>query len=387
MKRLWDILVIGILAVIVNTSITSCIKPPLLLPGEKVVVVPPTVVTDMEIVWNLDVDWRVQWYYGWDKIDTELWGDLDYPDPTRFDVRRYFLGNTPHAPHKDVDPFTVTGKSFTRTFEFGYYDMLIWSLIDSKTQTQVVTINEDDIENVTASTTVTRSISLTRADDRPTALYNQPEIFYSAYERDMYISRNYEDYDYYDEVKRAWVKHLNCTLNPLVYIYMVQIIVLNNEDGRVRGVSGDCAISAMASGTSVNTGHTFNSPCMVYFNARMKKDITVNGQRADIIGGKLTTYGLCDMDGYSADTRAQYQGSRGELPNHLYFDLLLSRGSKTISVDVTEQCQSQCHGGVITVYIDAKAIEDTPSDVPSGSGSIFHPTVEDYDELVYDIPM
>ena len=379
-------IVVGLLFTLSLFTLNSCIEPPLRLPAEDVIVDMPIVVTDMEVVWNLDVEWMAHWYYGWDNVDEQLWGDLTYPMPTNFEVRRYFLGEEPGAPHMDKDAFTIYGTSFRRTYQFGYYDLLLWSNIDSPDGTQVVTIDEDGLDEVTASTTVTRSINLSRADNRATALYNQPEIFYSTYPRDVYISHYKEDYDYYNEEDGVWVKHINCTLDPLVYIYLVQIILRNN-DGRVVGISGDCSMTAMASGTSVNTGHTFDDPCMVYFNARLKKGINVNGETCDIIGGKLTTYGLCDMDGFSSDTRSQYQGTRGDLPNYLYFELKMSGGSvQTIRQEVTQQCQSQCHGGVITVEINCKDLEN-PFEGGGSSGSLFNPTVEDYDELIYDIPM
>lgn len=365
---------------------SSCIEPPLRLPAEEVMVDLPIVVADLDVVWNLNVDWQAQWHYGWDDEDQDRWGDLTYPMPTNgFEVRRYYLGEKPDVPHTNVDPFPIYTNWFRRTYEFGYYDLLIWSHIP--VGTQVVTIDDSDLNNVYASTTVTRAISINPVtDSNPTALYNQPEIFYSAYPQNIFISRNFEDYDYYNEEDHVWVKHINCVLNPLVYIYLVQIIVLNNDDGRVQGISGDCALSAMASATNVNTAHTLNSPCTVYFNTRMKKDIMVDGQRTDIIGGKLTTYGLCDMDGYYADTRATYQGSRTDLPNYLYFDLVMSGGSvQTLRAEVTDQCQNQCHGGVITVYLDAQTIDNPTGE--TGQGSLFHPTVEDYDELEYDIPM
>lgn len=390
-RRLWSALTMLVVMFMTVVTPTSCIEPPLNLPAEEVMVDLPIVVADLDVVWNLDVSWEAQWHYGWDDEDINRWGELSYPHPNSFEVRRYFLGEKPRVPHTEVDGFPIYTNHFRRTYEFGYYDMLIWSHIESETQTQVVTIDESNLDNVYASTTVTRAISVNNispiTDNKPTALYNQPEIFYSAYPRDIYISRNFEDYDYYNEEERVWVKHINCTLNPLVYIYLVQIVIYNNDDGRVRGISGDCAISAMASGTNVNTAHTLDSPCMVYFNTRMKKDIMVDGKRTDIIGGKLTTYGLCDMDGFLSDSRAIYHGSRAELPNYLYFDLVMSGGSvQTMRAEVTDQCQKQCHGGVITVYLDATTV-DNPTGGDPAQGSLFHPTVEDYDELEYDIPM
>lgn len=387
MLHLKHIFISIVLLLTTAVGVTSCIEPPLKLPAEEVMVEHPEVVTDLDVVWNIDVDWEHDWYYGWDDYDTELWGEIAYPTPTSYEVRRYFLGEQPRVPHTTVDAFTVYGTRFRRAYEFGYYDMLIWSNIYSKDHTQVVWIDEQDLDEVRGTTTVTRAMKFNRADDHLHALYNQPEIYYSAYPRDFYISHNFNDYDYYDENERVWVKHLNCTLEPLVYIYLVQVIIYNNDNGRIRATNGDCAVSAMASSTSVNTGHTYNDPCMVYFNTRMKRGIDVRGRRTDIIGGKLTTYGLCDMDGYNAANRApQYNGSRTDLPNYLMLEFEMKNGStQSVRYDVTDQMRRQCHGGVITIEIDARDIPD-PED-ESGGGSLFHPVVEDYEELIYDIVM
>ncbi|MDO4497608.1 MAG: hypothetical protein Q4B58_07265 [Bacteroidales bacterium] len=367
---------------------TSCIEPPLKLPAQEVLVDMPVVITEMEVVWDIDIDWKSKWYYGWDEEDIRLWGKVEYPEPTNFEARRYYLGEMPGVlNHTNVDGFTVYGNTFRRTYQFGYYDILLWSNIDSPDQTQVVTIDESDLDEVTATTSVTRGIHVTAENDSAlTALYNQPEIFYSAYPRDIYISRDMKDYDYYNEQEKVWVKHINCQLEPLVYIYLVQIILYNN-DGRVKGINGDAAISAFANSTSVNTGHTSNTPCMVYFNTRLKRNLEVKGKVADIIGGKLTTFGLCDMDGFNVGSRAQYQGSRTELPNYLYYELIMSNGAtQAYRANVTDQCQSQCHGGVITIEIDCNELEVGPP-AEEGTGSIFNPTVEDYDELIYEIPL
>ena len=150
------------------------------------------------------------------------------------------------------------------------------------------------------------------------------------------------------------------------------------------GVNGNAALSSMASSTNVNTGHTGNSPAVVYFNTRMKKDLTVQGRRSDVIGGKLTTFGLCDNEPY---TRAgsRYGGSRANLKNHLYFDLIWNNNAiSTYEFDVTEQCLSKAHGGILTVWIDCAQL--TPPDPgQSGTGSLFIPTLEDYDEVYWEI--
>lgn len=380
----------------------SCIEPPLKLPGEGIVTDVPLVQVDMNVVWNLDVDWQTQWYYGWDATDEYIWGKIDYPVPTNYEVRKYYVGNQPGGEHNTPDAFTVFGNSFRRTYEFGYYDMLLWSNIDSKEQTQVLLIDESDNNEVHATTTITHGLSrvATRTetsyfnvvtgipDDNSvvTGLFNQPEIFYAAYARDVYISRNKEDYDYYDEMEQCWVKKLNCVLVPRVYIYLVQVILKNNKSGRIKEGSQN-ALSNMAAGTSINTGHTWNIPAYVYFQSRMKRDIDFEGEKVDVIGGKLTTFGLCDMPSYEESRSPQYEGPRLDKLNYLYIDLIFHNDKKqTIQVDVTDQIRRQAHGGVITVVIDANDVPD-PDYGANVGGSLFVPTVEAYDEVVYDIVM
>ena len=372
------------------SGMTSCIEPPLVLPSEEVIIDLPIVVSEMEVVWNIETDWKTTWIYGWDETDEATWGKIGYFEPTNYEVRRYYLGGTPGAPHSadNVDGFTVFGTSFRRNYQFGYYDMLIWSNIDSPDGTQVLVVNDSRVDEVTATTTATRGLSRDPENrEQVTGLFNQPEIFYSTYPCDIFISHNFEDYDYFDEVDQRWVKHLKSELQPLVYIYLVQI-VLHNNDGRITGTSGDAAVSAFAASTSVNSGHTGNDPCIVYYGSRLKDNLSApGGETVDVIGGKLTTFGLCDMDPYWVDGRAQYNGSRADLPNYLYFTLQFSNGtSKTLTATITEQCQSQCHGGVITVNLDCRDIE-VPDPGDSGSGNMFVPTIEDYEDVIYDIPM
>lgn len=387
-------------------TFTGCIEPPLKLPAQEVIVDLPIVLMDLEVVWDLNVDWHSTWYYDWDNVDSTLWGPISYPEPSTYELRRYYLGQQPSVPHTQVDPpYTLQTTHFRKTYEFGYYDMLIWSNIDSEDGTQVVVVDENNIDEVTATTTVTRGMTrvgssatvtegtsvLTGTNEGSvvTGLYNQPEIFYSTYVQDVHISRDPDDYDYFDEEERCWVKKINSELEPLVYIYLVQVILYNN-DGRIVGSTGDNAISSFASGTSINTGHTWDKPVMVYFGSRMKEDVYIKhkGVSADIIGGKFTTYGLCDMEAYSRTRGTSiYQGSRTDLKNFLYVDLQFSNGTaSTLQVDVTDQCQQQAHGGVITVELNALDITP-PSPGEQGSGSLFVPTVEDYDEIEWDIIM
>ena len=382
---------ISALTALLMLCIVSCIEPPLHLPGQNLEMMIPQVETEMEVVWDIDVDFTTDWYYGWDVKDDSLWGNIGYTRPTGYEVHRYYKGDKPRRKHLSDDAFSIRSNRFRRYFQFGYYDMLFYSEIDSKDGTQVVVMHET-LDSVTATTTGTRGLSkgildMTRAgasqDEGAIGLLNQPEIFYGAYPEDIYISYNLDDYDY-DPVENIYIKHLETKLRPLVYIYLVQLILYNNDDGKIKGINGNSALSSMASSTNVNTGHTGNSPAVIYFNTRMKKDLTVKGRKSDVIGGKLTTFGLCDNEPY-VRSKAQYAGSRTTLKNYLYFDLIWNNGGvKTYQFDVTDQCHAQAHGGILTVWIDCSEL--TPPDPgPSSKGSLFIPTVEDYDEVVWEI--
>lgn len=381
----------------------SCIKPPLQLPAQELVAEAPAVETELEVVWNVDVDVHTDWHYGWDVDDEKFWdGGIGYKEPTNYEVRRYFQGANPGGKHTNIDPFTIFSKKFRRTYEFGYYDMLIWSNIDA--ESQVLLIDESDPDEAHATTTISHGMTrvVTRSQNASfnvvtgvanddgsivTGLFNQPEIFFAAYPRSIYISPRVEDYDYYDEKEKCWVKKLNCVLAPRVFIYLVQVIIRNNQSGRIKDASGDNSLSNLAAGTSVNTGRTWNMPGVVYFKSRMKHGIGYKGETVDIVGAKLTTFGLCDLPPYEQWKGPEYAGSRTDLRNDLYVGLTFNNGATQIlQIDVTDQVRKQSHGGIITVVIDANDIPDPPSPDP-GSGTLFVPTVEDYDEITYDIVM
>ena len=375
---------------VVTGSVVSCIQPPLHLPGQELQMKIPKVETELSVIWDFEVSLDSAWYYGWDATDDSIWGHIGYTMPKSYEVHRYFKGEHPVSWHSSVDAFSIRSTKFRRYFQFGYYDMLFYSEIDSKDGTQVVVMNET-LDSITATTTGTRGLSrsifrskATESSDTTGALglLNQPEIFYGAYPENIYISPNLEDYEY-DPVENLYIKHIDARLRPLVYIYLVQFVLYNNEDGKIKAVNGNAALSSMASSTNVNTGRTGNKPAVVYFNTRMKKNLTAKGRNCDVIGGKLTTFGLCDNEPYTK-SGAMYAGSRSNLRNMLYFDLIWKNdGVKTYEFDVTDQCLTQAHGGILTVYIDCATLTP-PAPGPTSTGSLFIPTVEDYDEVYWE---
>ena len=53
---------------------------------------------------------------------------------------------------------------------------------------------------------------------------------------------------------------------------------------------------------------------------------------------------------------------------------------------VTDQCRKQSHGGIITLHLDCRDIE-VPDPGSGGGGGAFIADIEDYEDVIYDIPM
>ncbi len=360
------------------------IEPPLHLPQGDVEMKMPEVEVDINVIWDIDADWTSSWYYGWDEHDIALSGRIAYPEPTGYEGRFYPLGEeSPDAPYTTVEKVIIDGSSFRRKMNFGYHDMLFWSQIITDDGTQVVIFDESDFGCIEATTTQSRvgySIPGSRATGETR---NNPEIFYSGLEKGFYLSRNFEDYDYYDTDKGVWVKQLNTDVVPMVYIYLVQVILYNNTQGRVTGLTDYPAMTALADGVTLHTGRTHLADTQVTFPMRFKTGLTAReGRTADILGGKLTTFGLCDMDSWSKSRTPQYVGSRAELRNLLALSLQFANSTdSTYLYDVTPQLQRQVHGGVVTIEIDIDTLKLPTS---RNAGSSFNPVVANEEQEEYD---
>ena len=363
-------------------SITSCIEPPLHLPGQEMKIILPQVDTDIDVAWDVHTDVQVKYHFGWDETDAALWDSLEYPMPKLIEVRRYYTGENPDGDIVGKDGFTIDTPSFRKYFQFGYYNLLFWSDVDFKGEAPNVKIDESNPDSVIAYTNGSKGFNgRSENDEAIIGLHDQPEMMYGAYPKDVHISEDLNDYEY-DAVNNVYIKHIEAILKPLVYMYLVQIVLHNNES-IVQDVDGNAAITSLARGAIVNTGHTLDDACMVYMPTRMKKGIVIDGEEVDIVGGRLNTFGLCDMERYDSNKGTTYQGGRPDLHNYIYFDLTLADGTvKTYRRDITDQMQKQAYGGIITIDVDCMQLEpEYQSDLKMES--LFLPTIEDYKEVIW----
>lgn len=355
----------------------------------------PAVDLDLQVLWNYEIgynityDWKAEWNYGWDLEDVQIFGEIGYAEPKVFQLRRYYLGDEPNAPHTRVQSHTLEKAHFQGNFEWGFWDLLIWNEVHTLDGVQSLVFDETTtLDHVTAETHPTMQSSRYQAPRYTTSFY-APEALFAAYDTNVEIDRDLSGFEF-DEERNIYVKKLNMTLRPITYIYLTQVI-LHHNNGRIAQVDGNANLSGMARTTTLNTGMTGDDPVTIYFNTRLKKDMPLipydaataqdpaatadpTAERVDIIGGRLLSFGLCN----TAANRVTRADDLTDTHRH-YLDVSVQFNNgmdSTLVFDVTKQVRERYKGGVISVELDM----DTVPIPQRAGGSGFNAVVKDIED-------
>ena len=287
--------------------------------------------TSLDSLWGLG--WDTEWLYNWNESS---YGQLGYAMPDNIKGTFY-----------NID--SKTGKRFNYFFKIFdpdggrvllptglVYDMLVYNF-----GTENVIFNQsDDFETYTAT------------------YRSQPDELSGAMVTGVDLSA--KTLSGYDSDKDAegnvvYVRNLNVELKPYSFIYLFQIVILNNKDVDP-STEGDSVVGArrlaltgVAESVDLFTRKTNKSTAVIttedikpvqnHKNVRLEDGSIV--ESADILAARILTWGIPEKA--SAIDR-----------NYLGVDLTLSSGlSYTVTCDVTELIRQKPSGGVITVYVDA----------------------------------
>ena len=381
MRKIMMLLLLALLA------LSSCYRePPLhLYDIDNPALALPIVELSLDTYWNYDgnlginYDWRAEWYYGWDDEDRSIFGELEYEEPTKFFLRRYYTGEVKEGTRIDKKNAYVSGRTFRAPYDWGFWDILAWNDVKTIDGVQSLQIDEKSSydEDIIASTGTTMYSSRYHAPRYQNSFY-EPEQLFSACEKGVEINKNLDGFEF-DEDNNIWVRKLNMYLEPLTYIYLPQII-LHNNNGRIDQVTSNGNISGMARFADINTGFAGEDAIAVNFKMRLKtnKDFKA-GEKVDIVGGRLMTFGICGQNA-NRITRADEENDT----EHHYIDVQLqfNNGMDSIFVfDVTDQVRKRYKGGVITVELD---MDTVPTPKRSG-GSGFNAIVKGFEEELHEI--
>lgn len=358
----------------------------------------PNVDLELQVVWdylfdyNTEYDWQAEWFYGWDAMDEEMFGKLGYTEPTAYDIRRYFTGNTKYGSHTSPYRHYIEGKVLYAKYDYGFWDFLAWN--DIKTSDGIQSIRIDEESTYDYVTAYTGQTMIPTRYDAPhyTRAFYQPEELFAGYESGIEINHNLDGF-VFDAARNCWVRKLNMTLQPVTYIYLIQVILHHNgRNGRkVTSIDGISNLSSMARSVNLNTGVTGPDAITVNYNMRMKYDLLVrNSEKADIIGGKVMTFGIPNLNPHKLDTRAYAESlekvNAADKDNYHYIDVTMqfSNGKdSTLVFDVTKQVRRLFRGGVITVELDM----DTVPLPHRAGGSGFDAVVKDFEHKQWEFDM
>ena len=386
--RLWRMVCAG-LALLLLTPLASCEREPELhlFRGEDIDFDLVLVDLTLDVYWNYIIydnvryDWREEWYYGFDETGPLSLDNIGYPTPTLFNLTRYYTGDQTPGPHTDPQKQTRPDKQFRQTItKYGYFDFLAWNEPSEDKEGSTLLIDDySNLDEVTATVTPTTYPSRYHAP-RHTRAYNEPhDALFSAYKTGEMINREHDGFDF-DAENNIWVKHLPMELQPLTYIYLVQVILRNND--KIKELADDQSIlSGMANSMVLNTGVAGNDAISVYY--KLQKDLKKNctwkyGEKVDITAGRLLTFGICGLSANKVTNREDVKD-----PNTHWIDVqfrFTNDMDSTISFDVTDQVRNRWKGGVINLELK---VDTVPMPRRSG-GSAFDAVVKDYEEVEYD---
>lgn len=296
------------------TAIVACDKKDpdnQIIRDEKLDITFNTASTDA--LWG--ADWENAWQYDWDESDS-TYGTLGYSDPEIIKATIY-----------NID--AKTGERYSHFFKvFGLkdstyslysavkYDMLFYNF-----GTDSILFNQsEDYKTYTA-----QANNLGRTDELQGA-------FMTGVEFAPYQSSK-----------------LEVDLEPYTYIYLLQIIIKNNQDNRITGADA-LTLTGLAKGTNLFTRTTFADtvsittqdikPLQNHREVRLEDGTTV--QQAGIMAARILTWGI---------------PATATTNNNLIITLTLQNGqTKTLTRDITTQLQQHPKGGIITVSLDAEEI-------------------------------
>lgn len=358
----------------------------------------PVVDLNLNVLWDYlfsydnEYDWQKEWLYGWDEEDNETFGTIGYSEPYDFNIRRYFTGSEAYGPHSTPYKHYISGSFLSAKYDYGFWDILAWNEIHTPDGIQSLHIDESaSFDYVTAYTGQTMMAARYNAP-RYTRAFFQPEELFAGYESGIEINKNLDGF-VFDEERNLWVKSLKMDLQPVTYIYLPQVVLHHNNRSQriVTGIEGIADLSGMSRLVNLNTGVTGPDAITVNFNMRMKRDLLGwHGDKVDVIGGKVLTFGIPNLNPHKLSTRS-YAESLGKVlaadkDNRHYLGLKMqfyNGKDSTLVFDVTDQVRRLFRGGVITVELD---MDTVPVPYRSG-GSGFNAVVKDFDERQWEFDM
>ena len=335
----------------------------------------------LDVLWG--VDWQTRWQYLWDE---SLFGTVGYTTPTGVRANVYTINQINERVKYTTRNLSNRGGRVSLTTNTTY------DLIFHNNDTEYILFSTDDSSYLYATT---RS-DVRSAYSEEYAHYNQPDQLFGTFLKELYVTDDPEEYERMeDEDGYYYVYEIEAALEPYTYIYLCQVMVLNNKDNsglRIEGAER-VSISGLAGGVDLFT-RTASSESLVTITQddvkplQQDRELTLpDGTTAvgDIFAARVMTWGLPGINAMDYfQTRAVIEVDQKV---NMHVELKLRNGSVYVmEKDITEQLKQYPVGGIITVVIDSSEIPDDVIGVKPKPGGGFDATVDEWgNEINADI--
>ena len=371
-------------ALLLTSLVTGCYRKPLYLAQRGTLDVDVSVYDiQLDLLWG--IDWKAEWQYLWDE---SLYGPIGYTQPSGVRANVYAINDLEERTRYTTRNLPKGGGRVSLTTK-ATYDMMFYN-----NDTEYILFSSDD--NTTyfyATTRGNTKAAYTRSYDH----YNQPDQLFGTFIEDLYVSEDPEDYtlEIDEEGNYIYVYKISASLTPLTFIYLYQVMLLNNEDEvgqRITGADGITA-SALSGGVDLFTRIT-DSTQLVSITQEdikpMQEDRTLrlpDGTETvgDIFAARMMTWGLPGINPLE-----ELKVRRPIEPQdsiYMGIGLRLRNGNiYPVQYNVTEQMKQRPAGGVITLVIDAAEIPDSIIGEKPKPGGGFDASVKNWEnEIEADI--
>ncbi|MBP5626237.1 MAG: DUF5119 domain-containing protein [Bacteroidales bacterium] len=327
---------------------------------------------DVDLIWQ--ADWENRWTFAW---DPQVHGELAYEAPRS--VRMHSYARNADGLISSMQVYNFMGTSGSIRAVAGTYDFLFYNndsealLFDTESSSYDVyaytrTISSGlklstPVKTLGQKQTGTKGDAELEAEDDPVVL--QPEGLFSSFTPERFISDDPADYELVDG---RYVVHMEGTLHPSDFIWLVQVRLLNNA-GRVIGSAGGCALTGMAEGVDLKTGISGTKNVTVPSDLLMDRSVD-----PDQLGARIVSFGIPGCDAYDPQSVAAAPAGK----HFLVLSIFYNNGTyNNIHVDVTDQVRALPTGGVISLELD---VDDFPPEHGQQGPGGFEALLEGWEE-------
>lgn len=405
-----------LLAALCLLLLASCERKPLYLRVEQAQVDVVIYDVQLDLLWG--TDWMQQWQYDWDET---AYGPLGYTRPGDVKASIYSLdAGAEGKPRKNCYVRVFPAKGGRVSLATGaWYDMLFYNAGTEYTlfdQAADYAYYHASTRRTDIAPSIPHTDGDTREDGEPAEYegYKQPDELFGTFLNQLQVSEDPADYETFfdDETgQTTYLYHIKATLWPHTFIYLVQVLVVNNTDDKgdivsvrrtrqsgqtIRAAAKDLTLTGVASGVSLFDRINFQSTAAITADEDHVRPLQHKMLRlpdgtqteGDVFATRLLTWGLPTIDPLAEWDRVKAGTSNthyGE-PNKLAVRFYLRNGKLyNVLYDVSEQMRRRPAGGVITVVLDASKIDPGELDPIDPNGGGFDAEVGGWNEINADI--